>query len=286
MMPFFFVVLSGLANVITSSVANESFCDRVHDNHGCCLECGYAWVNGRCETKELPPATEYCESLLQPAYRGCCQYCGYAWETGADKCIASGGPTRSDILLATFDGAANSTRSWVTVNDPVMGGASVSSFDTVPPIGRWWGEVKRVPSIGAPGFCTLRTSDHALFPNASGTKFLGLHLTGGSGLPAADFTLQVAAKRTPTGQVYQAQLTNQYCCADDCRVPWDAFALSFRGQPVKGPPLSEHLADVTQLGLGTAGTAGAFALNISSFYATLNATRPCSSVLTVTNHAS
>ena len=192
-------------------------------------------------------------------------------------CIGPGGPTSVDILLATFDGAANSSRTWETVDDPVMGGASVSSFDTVPEakIGRWYGEVNVVPSLGAPGFCTLRTDDDTLFPNVSSTKFIGLHLTGGTGLPATAFHLQIAAKSTLTGQMYEAQLTNDYCCADDCRVPWDAFILSYRGQPVEGPLLTDHLADMTQLGLGTAGTAGTFSLNLSSLYATLNATRPC-----------
>ena len=48
-----------------------------------------------------------------------------------------------------------------------------------------------------------------------------------------------------------------------------AFKVSFRGKPVPwGPPLTKHLADMTQLGLGTSGHAGKFSLSIASLYAT------------------
>lgn len=260
----------------------SAFCDAVELNHGCCPACGYKWESGKCVLKpnmlSQSPSTPYCKSLLSPQFRGCCQFCGYAWEAGSGKCIGSGGPTASDIPLATFDGVPRTTRLWMTVNDPVMGGASESTFSTVAAakIGCWTGEVKVVRSLGAPGFCTVRTRGDRLFPNCSTTKFVGLHLTGGSGLPAADFSMQISVKGVTTEQtMYSAELVDKYCCSDDCRVPWDVFQLSFRGRPIKGPPLTAHLDGITQIGLGTAGTAGKFALNISSFYATLNATRPC-----------
>ena len=44
--------------------------------------------------------------------------------------------------------------------------------------------------------------------------------------------------------------------------------MSFRGKPVPGPPLSTHLAGITQLGLGTSGHAGKFSLSLASLYAT------------------
>ena len=47
-----------------------------------------------------------------------------------------------------------------------------------------------------------------------------------------------------------------------------AFKVSFRGKPVPGPPLTKHLAGITQLGLGTSGHAGKFSLTIASLYAT------------------
>ena len=45
------------------------------------------------------------------------------------------------------------------MDDPVMGGASVSTFAREGKTGVWSGEVKVVQSLGAPGFCTLRTKD-------------------------------------------------------------------------------------------------------------------------------
>mmetsp|Transcript_51468 Transcript_51468/g.166011 ORF Transcript_51468/g.166011 Transcript_51468/m.166011 type:complete len:393 (+) Transcript_51468:105-1283(+) len=183
----------------------------------------------------------------------------------------------SDVPLAAFDGTAGTARQWITVNDPVMGGGSDSSFSVVREerIGRWAGEVKIVRSLGAPGFCTARTAGDALFRNVTGSTHLGLSLKGGSGLPAADFSLQVGVKGVTTMQtLYQAQLGGEYCCADDCRVPWSAFRPSFRGRPIKGPPLADNLGALSQLGLGTAGTAGRFSLDISSLYATRDASRP------------
>ena len=44
--------------------------------------------------------------------------------------------------------------------------------------------------------------------------------------------------------------------------------MSFRGRPIPGPPLTKHLAGITQLGLGTSGHAGRFRLSIASLYAT------------------
>ena len=37
----------------------------------------------------------------------------------------------SDVPLAAFDGTAGTARQWMTVNDPVMGGGSDSSFSVV-----------------------------------------------------------------------------------------------------------------------------------------------------------
>ena len=55
----------------------------------------------------------------------------------------------------------------------------------------------------------------------------------------------------------------------DLSILRSAFKVSFRGKPVPGgPPLTKHLADMTQLGLGTSGHAGKFSLSIASLYAT------------------
>ena len=105
---------------------------------------------------------------------------------------------------------------------------------------------------------------------------------------------------TTRQSMFSAALTSEHCCGNDCRVPWSAvlptylslpahpptpmsptelhhvsyrfrrsaFKVSFRGKPVPGPPLTKHLAGITQLGLGTSGHAGKFSLSIASLYAT------------------
>jgi hypothetical protein len=175
---------------------------------------------------------------------------------------------QAELPLATFDGVPASTRAWATVNDPVMGGGSVSTFEQRGAVGVWEGEVKVVPFLHAPGFCTLRTTDDKVFPDCSNTSYMTLKLTTGSGLPTADFTMQVGVRGVSTdGSVYEASLSDQYCCGNDCRVPWSAFVLKWRGRPVKGPPLLENLDKIDRVGLGTAGTAGKFSLSISAITA-------------------
>jgi hypothetical protein len=50
-------------------------------------------------------------------------------------------------------------------------------------------------------------------------------------------------------------------------VPWSAFRLSFRGKPVPGPPLADHLDRIDRVGLGTSGVAGVFKLELKAFVA-------------------
>ena len=47
---------------------------------------------------------------------------------------------QAELPLATFDGVPASTRAWATVNDPVMGGGSVSTFEQRGAVGVWEGE--------------------------------------------------------------------------------------------------------------------------------------------------
>ena len=61
-------------------------------------------------------------------------------------------------------------------------------------------------------------------------------------------------------------LITHFTCAR--RFRRSAFKMSFRGRPIPGPPLTKHLAGITQLGLGTSGHAGRFRLSIASLYAT------------------
>ena len=67
----------------------------------------------------------------------------------------------ADVLLATFDSASTTTFNWNLVNDPVMGGQSVSKayINKTTSTAVWDGEVKIVPSLKAPGFCNYETTN-------------------------------------------------------------------------------------------------------------------------------
>lgn len=66
----------------------------------------------------------------------------------AASCVSA-----ADIKLATFDGDAQTTASWKNQNDPVMGGASTSTFDAS--TGKFEGNCAIVGFLKAPGFAKI-----------------------------------------------------------------------------------------------------------------------------------
>jgi len=62
------------------------------------------------------------------------------------------------VILVTFDGAEGTTFPFEAHNDPVMGGVSTSTFevDDAEHFGIFNGTVKIVPSLNAPGFCSMQ----------------------------------------------------------------------------------------------------------------------------------
>lgn len=60
-----------------------------------------------------------------------------------------------DVTIESFNDPPSHT--WVSVNDPVMGGLSTATFTVVKSHGVFAGEVKDVPSLQAPGFISART---------------------------------------------------------------------------------------------------------------------------------
>ena len=66
----------------------------------------------------------------------------------------------SDILVVDFKGTSKATtHSWVTNNDPVMGGQSYSTVAIQNGLLNFTGSCKIVPSLKAPGFITVVNSD-------------------------------------------------------------------------------------------------------------------------------
>lgn len=181
------------------------------------------------------------------------------------------------LPIATFDGAKGTTLHWETVNDPVMGGQSKSSFtvNTTEHLGVWTGEVKIVPFLHAPGFCNLQSPGlykTAEFPDLSGSNGITLRAREALGSGLSHFNVQIMSKGARhflKQGVYTANVTVTTEMAD-CFVPWSAFECSWRGEKVSWcPELRSQLQVITSVGLGTAfpGTAGPFSLEIESLSA-------------------
>merc|ERR1719223_1165288 len=81
----------------------------------------------------------------------------------------------SDILVVDFKGTSKATtHSWVTNNDPVMGGQSYSTVAVKNGLLNFTGSCKIVPSLKAPGFITVVNSDSTPWidvPSCEGIRF-------------------------------------------------------------------------------------------------------------------
>ena len=62
--------------------------------------------------------------------------------------------TTETAILVDF---STETYKWKLVDDPVMGGKSFSNITVKNNVLNWYGEVKLVPSLNAPGFCSVET---------------------------------------------------------------------------------------------------------------------------------
>merc|ERR1711871_747154 len=169
------------------------------------------------------------------------------------------------IPLALFDGSMSNT--WKSVDDPVMGGQSKSHLvmDTPNKAVRWYGQVKIVPFLHAPGFCTFR-SDTTKFPDASGTT--GLHIR-----VRKKFTLQLETKGGRSGfkqGTYSGNVTIPVS-KDwiDVSASWDDFDLTWRGEKINGPKLSTQLDQIQSIGVSTffPGKVGQFDMEVQSMIA-------------------
>jgi peptide methionine sulfoxide reductase MsrB len=80
------------------------------------------------------------------------------------------------IVLATFDGAAGTTRMWKEQNDPVMGGKSSGTFTIGSGTAIFDGIVEDVPFLRAPGFIKASTTDSEPFPDISSCRNIELEV--------------------------------------------------------------------------------------------------------------
>lgn len=179
----------------------------------------------------------------------------------------------AEVKIATFDGAEGTTWPWQTINDPVMGGQSMSKFevDKTNNVGVWDGEVKIVPFLKAPGFCNLQSPGLGRkedLPDLTGTAgIIAKASAKEGGLTRFNIMLMTkGAKHFSREGVYAATI-NLTSKMDDHFAPWSAFSCTWRGQPVSWcPDLTTQLAQVDSFGMGTfyPGPAGKFHVEIES----------------------
>jgi len=83
-----------------------------------------------------------------------------------------------ELKLATFDGVANTTVEWQDLNDPVMGGASTSTFKVADgKKGLFSGTVVNVSFLGAPGFAKIvGTKQQSTFTDITGYDNIALRV--------------------------------------------------------------------------------------------------------------
>jgi len=134
-----------------------------------------------------------------------------------------------------------------------------------------------VPFLGSPGFCNLEAPGFNApaieFPDISGTD--GITIVGkqtlSGGLTNWDVSLRTKALKqlmAAPDASWQADFEN-FADSDLHFVPYSAFKCSFRGRPLDNcGDLSEQLAGLTSVSVGSSGVAGSFRLELISIAAT------------------
>jgi hypothetical protein len=170
------------------------------------------------------------------------------------------------IGLTTFDGATGTTQTWRSENDPVMGGVSTGSFsvDSSLKVGAWTGEVKIVPSLKAPGFCTVRTQHN--FADISSADGLLVTARATGALTKVKVSMDSSVRPSPRQGEFEGSLTLTSTMATHF-VPFASMTQSWRGQKEGGPPSKAQLAKIVGLGLNEDGVAGKFEFEILSIAA-------------------
>jgi len=148
-----------------------------------------------------------------------------------------------DIRIESFDNPQND---WFPLNDPVMGGQSVSKVEMGRnnKFGVFDGEVKDVPSLGAPGFIKMETRG-GYFPDVSSCKALRLRIR--MILPDkyegwfVTFGTHHRADAQPYIRGYKAHFQPDGVGRQDVIIPFDQFSDNW--DPLTGKVLVSCLED-------------------------------------------
>jgi len=192
----------------------------------------------------------------------------------------------ADIILATFDGAAHTTWNWRVMNDPVMGGISVSNatINTTLQAAVWEGQVRIVPSLKAPGFCNYETTNGITTKFNDASPYSHLLLRVRSSTPSyAGYKVSFAADTLDRQfKSFKANFELNTTEWTTVAIPFTQFSKdwsSFTGDCNTTDPTGQvhhccsaahpevcptkhNLRDISQLGLWTEGASGDFHLEI------------------------
>ena len=169
--------------------------------------------------------------------------------------------SRANIPIAGFGQKGYPQQKWAAENDPVMGGVSVGTFREANQQGIWSGEVKIVPKLKAPGFCTIHTGG-SQFPDMSSEA--GLLVDIGQAAPGGLMDLKISMESSVRTGPRQGEFEGKFklTAQPDGRAEMATYFIAFadmtqsyRGQKEGGPPTKAQLKAITRLGFNEDGTA-------------------------------
>merc|ERR1712070_447038 len=189
----------------------------------------------------------------------------------------------ASIPLTTFDGADATTQRWFAMNDPVMGGKSKATFAIENEAAVFDGAVAIVPSLQAPGFCTMEHS-RITFPDISDADALQVVARQTSNYQGWRFTIGDAPRNPDSGAPFfvkgQYKANAAIPVSDEFQtvtIPFTDFTYKWSdttGEPTvkcvddaSVCPDAEHLKAPKQLAITAEGLEGSFHLEVKSITA-------------------
>merc|ERR1711990_93960 len=205
--------------------------------------------------------------------------------------------TQSPVSLATFDGTSGTTFKWSALNDPVMGGASTSTFVEKNGEGIFNGTCRIVSFLHAPGFAKATTQNGWIHKNKfnDASAFLdgALLLNVRSSTPGyLGFKAEFGSAGLPAGRhgagSFKANFNVTGTDWQTVSIPFNHFSSDwsdFTGRcDTKDPnggkqhvccssehpevcPAAKHLRQITSLAVWAEGVAGDFHIEVKSIAA-------------------
>eukprot|EP00930_Biecheleria_cincta_P017829 TRINITY_DN14070_c0_g1_i1.p1 TRINITY_DN14070_c0_g1~~TRINITY_DN14070_c0_g1_i1.p1 ORF type:complete len:212 (+),score=23.45 TRINITY_DN14070_c0_g1_i1:49-684(+) len=185
----------------------------------------------------------------------------------------------SDILIASFDGAAATTQEWTEQNDPVMGGKSTGTFsvDHHNQVGVFNGTCAIVPFLKAPGF--IKVTSNGPTPDVSNCQNLVLNVN--SRTKYTGFRVSFSNDHYPSGKFFANGYKSNFLAPvgefADVTLPFTGFSSHWddgTGEPIttcakdpKACPTVQVLKNMKTLSIWAEGVEGDVHLEVKSIRA-------------------